>query len=67
MRSAVLAVSCKCIPVLLKFIDRNMLMKTILILVVALISVCQSASRNLVTLNEETWTNILDGEWMVEL
>lgn len=45
-----------------------MFMKTIsLLLIITLISVCQSASRNLITLNEETWTDILDGEWMVEL
>ncbi|EFO24988.1 hypothetical protein LOAG_03493 [Loa loa] len=43
-----------------------MLMKAILLLVITLISLCQSASRNLITLNEETWTDILNGEWMVE-
>ncbi|VDO28459.1 Uncharacterized protein BM_BM4146 [Brugia malayi] len=43
-----------------------MLMRAISLLVITLISVCQSANRNLITLNEETWTEILSGEWMVE-
>ncbi|OZC12330.1 thioredoxin [Onchocerca flexuosa] len=42
------------------------LLKTILLLIISLISVCQSANRNLITLNEDTWTDILKGEWMVE-
>uniref|UniRef100_A0A915PUH5 Thioredoxin-related transmembrane protein 1 n=1 Tax=Setaria digitata TaxID=48799 RepID=A0A915PUH5_9BILA len=44
-----------------------MLMKAVTLLVFStLITICQSASRNLITLNEETWTDILRGEWMVE-
>ncbi|MCP9262758.1 Thioredoxin-related transmembrane protein 1 [Dirofilaria immitis] len=43
-----------------------MLMKAVIFLIISLISICQSASRNLITLTEDTWTDILKGEWMVE-
>lgn len=44
-----------------------MLVKTIFLLANIMISVFQSARGHLITLNEETWGDILNGEWMVEL
>lgn len=44
------------------------MLKVVTVLLVILVAECQAVgSRNLISLNEETWTDILHGEWMVEL
>lgn len=42
-------------------------MRSSLLVLLAVIGSAAAASKNLVTLQEENWTQLLKGEWMLEL
>lgn len=48
-------------------ISVSMWLLTAVILSLALSTQCFAGTRNLIAINEETWTDLLKGEWMVEL